>query len=296
MNEITRSFLFIKEFLNMYLDGLELLEEKAKNYRNAAFFHGDVIKVHFFFKGGRIYLAEDCYFFMMSSMRKMRMDIPMDFTLEYFVGIFSQAILEKEMNSGIIDVKVFRGMDDDLLSKASVHFVYELREERELFSIKGGLEMDILKEIYLNTHFLSNIQTHFSENIYAEIYAKENGLNDLVLLNYHKRIARGIYGNLLFLEAGKIKIPKQSEGAYISPLIESFVTFVHKSHLAEIVESEILAFESQKAEEILMISDTKGIYSVKKIRNKEFSCEKYSSMVEKWAEFLENKINGKFTQ
>ena len=86
----------------------------------------------------------------------------------------------------------------------------------------------------------------------------------------------------MFLEDNTVKIPKQTEGAYISPLMESFVTFVHKKNLVQIQESEIIAFESQKAEEILMISDEKGLFLVKKIRNKVFAKTKFSEMIELW--------------
>jgi branched-chain amino acid aminotransferase len=79
-----------------------------------------------------------------------------------------------------------------------------------------------------------------------------------------------------------IKVPKQTEGAYISPLMENFVTFVHKNNLADIQEHEIIAFESQKAEEILMISDEKGMFSVGKIRNKTFETSRFSGLVENW--------------
>jgi branched-chain amino acid aminotransferase len=53
--------------------------------------------------------------------------------------------------------------------------------------------------------------------------------------------------------------------------MENFVTFVHKNNLATIEEAELSAFESQKAEEILVISDEKGIFTVSKIRNKELA-------------------------
>jgi branched-chain amino acid aminotransferase len=33
-------------------------------------------------------MAEECYFFLMASMRKMRMNIPLSFTLEFFSEIF----------------------------------------------------------------------------------------------------------------------------------------------------------------------------------------------------------------
>jgi branched-chain amino acid aminotransferase len=76
------------------------------------------------------------------------------------------------------------------------------------------------------------------------------------------------------LEGDVIKVPKQTEGAYISPLMENFVTFYIKI-IADIQEHEIIAFESQKAEEILMISD--GIFSVGKIRNKTFETSRFQN-------------------
>jgi branched-chain amino acid aminotransferase len=54
-----------------------------------------------------------------------------------------------------------------------------------------------------------------------------------------------------------------------------FCYFLHKNNLADIQEHEIIAFESQKAEEILMISDEKGIFSVGKIRNKTFETSRF---------------------
>ena len=64
--------------------------------------------------------------------------------------------------------------------------------------------------------------------------------------------------------------------------MENFVTFVFKNNLATIEEAELSAFESQKAEEILMISDEKGIFSVSKIRNKEFDNQRFFAMIEAW--------------
>jgi len=63
---------------------------------------------------------------------------------------------------------------------------------------------------------------------------------------------------------------------------------LHKNNLADIQEHEIIAFESQKAEEILMISDEKGIFSVKKIRNKTFENARFSELVEGWKNSFPN--------
>ena len=262
-----------------YIDG-EKNTDKA--FQNNAFLCGDAVKVHFFIKNSQLIMAEECYFFLMASMRKMRMNIPLSFTLEFFSDIFLAAIAENQIQEGVIELLAYRNRDDGFSAKTPVHFYFEIRQKEEVLKISEKYELDLMKEISVNTNVLSNIKVHSPENIYAEIYAKENDLDDVIFLNPNKKIARTIYGNLLLLEENTIKIPKQTEGAYISPLMENFVTFVHKNNLATIEEAELSAFESQKAEEILVISDEKGIFTVSKIRNKEFGNERYKTMLEAW--------------
>lgn len=229
-------------------------------------------------------MDEECYFFLMASMRKMRMNIPLTYTLEFFQTLFQKDVIDgKGIKNGIINFQVFRNNDAVTVSKSSVSYFYEVKELDDVLAVhQRPLEMDLTKEINVNNNLLSNIRVHSPENIYGGIYAEENDLDDVILLNPNKRIARTTSGNLLFLDGNVIKVPKQSEGAYISPLMENFVTFLHKNNLADIQEHEIIAFESQKAEEILMISDEKGIFSVGKIRNKTFESSRFIEMVESW--------------
>ncbi|SEH28334.1 aminotransferase class IV [Chryseobacterium culicis] len=256
------------------------------NVKNRAFLWGDAVKVSFFVRNGRLIMDEECYFFLMASMRKMRMNIPLTYTLEFFQTLFQKEIIEgKGVKNGIINFQVFRNHDGITLAKSSVSYFYEVSEMTDVLAVHQRLlELDLTKEINVNNNLLSNIRVHCPENIYGAIYAQENDLDDVILLNPNKRIARTTVGNLLFLEGDVIKVPKQTEGAYISPLMENFVTFLHKNNLADIQEHEIIAFESQKAEEILMISDEKGIFSVGKIRNKTFENSRFSEWVESWKE------------
>lgn len=250
--------------------------------KNRAFLYGDAVSVYFFVRNRKLILSEECYFFLMASMRKMRMNIPLNFTLEYFTEILEQHISEKHLANAFIHLLVYRNETDFSLTKSPVAFFIQSQETDDALSIKKNIEVDLIKEVSVNTSLLNNIRTHCPENIYAQIYAKENDLDELILLNHHKRIARGISGNFLFLEDRKLRVPKQSEGAYISPLMESLITFIHKNRWAEIEQVEMNPFESQKAEEILLISDRKGLYSVSKIRNKTFGNARFSETVEQW--------------
>jgi branched-subunit amino acid aminotransferase/4-amino-4-deoxychorismate lyase len=251
--------------------------------KNRAFLSGDTVKVSFFVRDAKLIMDEECYFFLMASMRKMRMNIPLSYTLEFFQSVFNKEVIERGVKNGIINFQVFRNMDGITLSKSSVSYYYEIVEMNDVLSVhERSLELDLIKEINVNNNLLSNIRVHSPENIYGEIYAQENDLDDVIFLNPAKRIARAGTGNLLFLEGDVIKVPKQTEGAYISPLMENFVTFLHKNNLADIQEHEIIAFESQKAEEILLISEEKGIFSVGKIRNKTFGKNRFLELAEAW--------------
>lgn len=217
------------------------------------------------------------------------MNIPLSFTLEYFTEILEKEITQKKLSDAFVHFIIYRNNDGMSLPLSPVQFFIDAKQIENILHIQGIMEVDVIREISVNTSLLSNILTHCPENIYAEIYAKENDLDELLLLNPNKRIARGISGNFLFLENNTIRIPKQSEGAYISPLMENFITFVHKNKLAEIEQVEMSPFESQKADEILLISDQKGIFSVGKIRNKSFDNVKFREFLAQWQESFDTK-------
>ena len=258
--------------------------------KNRAFLVGDAVSVYFFVRNRKLIMEEECYFFLMASMRKMRMNIPISFTLEYFTAILEKKITDEELQNAFIHFIIYRNDDDLPLTKSPVNFFISSRLTDDVLNINTHtIEMDLLKEISINTSLLNNILTHSPENIYAEIYAGENDLDEVILLNPHKRIARAISGNLLFLEGDTIRIPKQNEGAYISPLMENLVTLIHKNKLAEIEQAEMNPFESQKANEILLVSDQKGLFYVSKIRNKIFGNQKFKEITNLWRENF-NKI------
>lgn len=71
--------------------------------------------------------------------------------------------------------------------------------------------------------------------------------------------------------------------------MENFVTFLHRQNLAEVDQVEMAAFESQKADEILLVSDEKGLYSVTRIRNKTFGTQTFSNWVQQWQEKFNDK-------
>jgi len=265
---------------------LENIQNIQKPFANRAFLYGDGVWVSFYVRNSEIIFAEESYFFLMVSMRKLRMNIPQTYTLEFFKDLFYTNLINKGINDGIIKFFVYRNNNGINLAKNDVEYYFYADEAKDVLDLGKDYEIDLIKEISIGTNILSGIQLHRPENIYAEIYAFENDLDDVIILNENKRIARTSQGNILLLSENNIRIPKQSEGAYTSPLLEAFVTFLDKNRLALIEESEIIAFETQKADEVLIISETTGLHAVTKIRNKTFAKNKFAELLNAWKNSL----------
>ena len=74
-----RSFFFYSLIIkSMFFTSAEIA------LQNRSFLFGDSVKVYFFVRNSELIMVEECYFFLMASMRKMRMNIPLSYTLEFF--------------------------------------------------------------------------------------------------------------------------------------------------------------------------------------------------------------------
>ena len=91
MNDFFRSLFF---YLKLKI-GLEKIIGNSGNLEavNRAFLLGDAVKVSFFVHESKLIMAEECYFFLMASMRKMRMNIPLSYTLEFFQSLFHDEVV-----------------------------------------------------------------------------------------------------------------------------------------------------------------------------------------------------------
>ena len=74
---------------------------------NRAFLFGDAVKVSFFVRNNTLIMAEESYFYLMASMRKLRMNIPLSYTLEFFQTLFQENIINQGVQNGIINFLLF---------------------------------------------------------------------------------------------------------------------------------------------------------------------------------------------
>jgi branched-chain amino acid aminotransferase len=242
---------------------------------NRAFLYGDAIFESMKIVDQKILFLEDHYFRLMASMRIVRMEIPMNFTMEFLEDqILSLAKANDCSDSARVRVTVFRNEGGNYLPvHRSVSYLINCSSlENKLYSIDlKPYEVDLYKDFYIAKQLLSTLKTtNKILNVTASIYANENGLDNCLLLNESKNVAEALQGNIFMVLNGKLITPALSEGCLNGVLRKQILNLASKIENLKVEEGEISPFDLQKADELFISNVIKGIQPITKYRKKEF--------------------------
>ena len=225
---------------------------------------------------GTIFFWEDHYFRLMSSMRILRMEIPMEFTLEFLEGEIKRTVQKNglEDNPARVRLTIFR--NDGGLYSPETHEVSYLIEvlpmESPFYLInEGPYEVELFKDYYVNKDMLSNLKTtNKILNVVASVFAQENGYENCLLINGDKQVVETINGNLFLVTGDTIKTPPLSDGCLDGIIRKKLIEIIMATEGMALVEDSISPFELQKADELFITNSIQGIVSVGKYRKKEY--------------------------
>ncbi len=241
--------------------------------QNRAFLYGDAVFETVKIVNSKILFLEDHYFRLMSSMRVVRMEIPMNFTMEYFEEQVLSLVIDNDFsNSSRARVTVFRNDGGYYLPQTNtVSFLIHVAGlDEALYSFaEKEYEVDLFKDFYVTKQLLSSIKTtNRMLNITASIFANENGLDNCLLLNDSKNIVEAIQGNIFMLMGNRLITPPVSEGCLNGVMRKQVLEIAKKIESLEVVEEVISPFDLQKADELFITNVIKGIQPITKYRKK----------------------------
>jgi branched-chain amino acid aminotransferase len=242
---------------------------------NRAFLYGDGVFETVKILDGRILFSEDHYFRLMASMRIVRMEIPMDFTLEYFEKqIMDLAYSQNVAHSARARITVYRNDGGLYLPQSrEVSYLIEtssLENSSYVFSQKA-YEVDLYKDYYITAQLLSSVKTtNKLINVTGSIFASENGLDNCLLLNERKNVVEALQGNLFMLSGSQLITPPVSEGCLNGVMRKQIIALAKKVEGLDVVESPISPFDLQKADELFITNVIMGIQPITKYRKKEY--------------------------
>jgi len=258
---------------------------------NRAFLYGDAVFETVKIVKSKILFLEDHYFRLMSSMRIVRMEIPMNFTMEYFEEqILTLAKAKNSENSARARITVYRNDGGYYLPKNNtVSFLINVESlDNVLYSIdQEEYKVDLYTDFYAAKQLLSSIKTtNKLLNITASIFAKENDLDNCLLLNDSKNVIEAIQGNIFMLTGNKLITPPVSEGCLNGVMRKQILGIARNIENLEVVEEVISPFDLQKADELFITNVIKGIQPITRYRKKDFVLNLSSILVRKLNESI----------
>lgn len=256
-------------------NGVITEEELQLSVSNRSFLYGDGVFETLKVLNNQILFFEDHYFRLLASMRIIRMQIPMSFTLEYL----EEQILTLVRQQGIQDsarvrLTVFRndgGYYTPTDSKVSFVIQASALSVKPYTAGETPFEVDLYKDFIVPKQLLSTLKTNNKLiQITASIFAQENGLDTCLLINDDKNVIEAAYGNLFMLLNGQLITPPISEGCLNGIMRKQILKLAKELDGIEVLEQPISPFDLQKAEELFITNVIVGIQSITKYRKKEF--------------------------
>jgi len=272
-------------------NGNVLEQEKNVLTQNRAFLYGDGVFETLKIVNGKILFLEDHYFRLMASMRVVRMEIPMNFTMEYFEEQILNLVRQKEISSSArARITVFRNNGGLYLPKTNEvsYLIHATPLENAVYVLNtASYEVDLYKDFYVTKQLLSSVKTtNKLINVTGSIFAYENGLENCILLNDTKNVVEVLQGNLFMVTGKKLITPPVSEGCLNGVMRKQILALAKKMDGIEVYEEIISPFDLQKADELFLTNVITGIQSITKYRKKEFTANLAHLLVQKLNESI----------
>ena len=246
------------------------------NENNRGLQLGDAVFEELRVINGDVIFLEDHYLRLMSSMRILRMEIPMNFTMEFM----EEEILKLISEDGLRETKqikftVYRNTSDNNFSKSDnsiSYFITSTTLINPFFVLDDkAYEVELFKDFYKNSSMLSNLDTNNKIlNVVGSIYAQENDYQDCLLLNERKQVIEALNGNVFIVKGNQVKTPPITDGCVNSVIRKKIIDIVSKLNEVEFLEESLSPFELQKADELFIANNVNGLVSITKYRKKDF--------------------------
>ena len=173
---------------------------------NRGYAYGDALFETIKVLNGKILFWEDHYFRLMASMRILRMEIPMNFTMEFLQDEIIKTLEANNETGNSVRVKLLvnRVVGGKYLPFSN-NIDYVITTEvlpTDLYQITdSSYIIDLYKDFFIAPGLLSTLKTNNKiTNVLGSIYAKENGFDNCLLLNTNKNIIEALNGNIFIKE------------------------------------------------------------------------------------------------
>ncbi len=256
---------------------------------NRGYKYGDALFETLKVVNGKIFFWEDHYFRLMASMRILRMEIPMNFTMEFFESEILRTLEGNDLlnSTARVRLNVDRGEGGKYLpsEESIVHYNIIAEPHAEPFytiNEEANYVVDLYKDFFMAPGLLSGLKSNNKAiQVIGSIYAKENDLDNCLVLNTNKSVIEALNGNLFLVKGDKIKTPPLEDGCLKGVMRKQILELLAKDVNVFVEEASISPFELQKADELFVTNVIKGLVPITQYRKKSYKSDFAQKVVAK---------------
>jgi len=257
-----------------YNGNLVAFEDVKITPDNRAYKYGDSVFETIKAINGKLVFWEEHYFRLMASMRMLRMKIPMNFTLEFLEKEILKTVKVTNSNTTLRIRLTITRKDGGFYLPLTNEVDYLIESQEINFVNKSIYKVDLYKDFYVYSGHLSTVKTNNKMiHTIASIYAKENELDNCILLNERKGVVEATNASLFLVKGLVIKTPPLTEGCLKGIAREKVKSIIESTKDFTLEETVISPFEIQKADEVFLTNSILGVQPITNYRKKEFSTE-----------------------
>ncbi|MBZ9779348.1 aminotransferase class IV [Psychroflexus sp. CAK8W] len=274
--------------MNVFVNGeIQSIENSKLSLNNRGYNYGDGLFETLRVINSKIMFWEAHYFRLMSSMRILRMKIPMNFSPEYLEEKIVELIKANHLEKASVRVKINIHRNEGgyyTPEDSSVGYIISTKAlENAFFTLDDkDYEVELFKDHYVLSGMLSTIKSNNKlVNILAGIYAKENDFDNCFLINENKSVLEVTNGNIFVRKGEVVKTAPLSDGCLNGIIRKQVIEILEKSEDYTLKEESISPFELQKADEIFITNAIQGVQPITKYRKKSYTSELAKNLIGK---------------
>ena len=266
---------------------LQSAQEGKISINNRGLKYGDAVFETLKVVSNRINFWEDHYFRLMASMRILRMEIPMTFSMEFLENEILKTIEASNLTNDTCRVKLYvnRKEGGKYTPKTNDvdYFIALEKLETPFYTIDDvPYEVELFKDYYIYSNLLSTLKTNSKiTNVLGSIFAVENDYQNCLLLNENKMVVEALQGNLFLVKGNLIITPPITDGCLRGIIRKQLIAICELSKEYNLEEKSISPFDLQKADELFISNVIMGIQPITKYRKKEFTNKVSKELLQK---------------
>lgn len=275
-------------FFMINLNGTLYSEQTAKlSIKNRGLLYGDAVFETIKGVNGQLFFWEDHYFRLMASMRILRMEIPMHFSMEFLEDEIKKTIRAADFEKQSLRIKLYVNRKEGGKYNPTNHGVYyfiELEATGDPFYTfnEDRYEVELFKDHYIYANLLATLKTNAKIiNVLGSVYATENGYQNCLLLNDKKMVVEAIQGNLFLVKGTTIITPPTSDGCLRGIIRKQLIEICKTLQEYSLKEKSISSFDLQKADELFITNVMIGIQPISNYRKKVYKNEVARMLLQK---------------